>query len=76
MGDKIGLKDYDRYNGNPRDFVLWTARFEGALDDLGLLDLADGKTTRTGSDEAKATYDKNSRKLYQLLLKALDDTTA
>ena len=40
--DKIGLRDFDRYNGNPRDFALWKARFEGALDELDLFEVATG----------------------------------
>ena len=76
MADSYKLHDYDRYSGNARDFRLWTARFEGALDQLDLLEIADGTTKRTGSDDQKAAYDKKNRKLYQLLLKALDDTTA
>ena len=75
--EKIGLRDFDRYNGNPRDFALWKARFEGALDELDLLDVATGDEARPASGAAEqAAWDKKSRKLYQLIMKALDDTTA
>ena len=77
MADKIGLKDFNRYNGNPRDFGLWKARFEGALDELDLFDVATGADTRPGTaGAAQDAWDKKNRRLYQLVLKALDDTTA
>ena len=75
--DKIGLRDFDRFNGNPRDFTLWKARFEGALDELELFDVAVGNDTRPrAAGNERDEWDKKNRKLYQLLMKALDDTTA
>ena len=76
----------ERYTGDRDDWPVWHARFRGALDDMDLLDLADGREERPEPGGTATTdpvtrlrgtaedhWRRRNRKLFSAVQRGLDD---
>ena len=76
----------ERYSGDREDWTVWHARFRGALDDVDLLEVADGTevepsaggdavvdTVTRKTDTKQGHWKRKNRKLFSALQRALDD---
>ena len=76
----------ERFTGDREDWPIWHARFRGALDEAGLLDLADGGETRPAAGGSRTTdaltrmsgtaeehWKRKNRKLFSAVQRSLDD---
>ena len=76
----------ERFTGDREDWPIWHARFRSALDEAGLLDLADGEEKRPAaggdvtvdpltrmSGTARDHWRRKNRKLFSTVQRALDD---
>ena len=86
MATTTTVATIERYSGDREDWTVWHARFRGALDDVDLLEVADGTevepsaggdavvdTVTRKTDTKQGHWKRKNRKLFSALQRALDD---